>query len=115
MSSVVTFFFQADDGIRDFHVTGVQTCALPICPPRCGRDDEEGRVGRRPLALAPHRGGRAPWTIVAGTDREGRDLSRRAADGRGFRLIAEEGAGVSSFLNGLHPEQRETAGSMRLP
>src|SRR5690606_11192927 len=25
------FFFQAEDGIRDFHVTGVQTCALPIC------------------------------------------------------------------------------------
>src|SRR5207302_7552134 len=24
-------FFQAEDGIRDFHVTGVQTCALPIC------------------------------------------------------------------------------------
>src|SRR5690606_40225175 len=24
------FFFQAEDGIRDFHVTGVQTCALPI-------------------------------------------------------------------------------------
>src|SRR5207302_6248429 len=32
------FFFQAEDGIRDFHVTGVQTCALPIfsraCAPR---------------------------------------------------------------------------------
>src|SRR5690606_40200000 len=27
----VLFFFQAEDGIRDFHVTGVQTCALPIC------------------------------------------------------------------------------------
>src|SRR5690606_13721101 len=27
----VFFFFQAEDGIRDFHVTGVQTCALPIC------------------------------------------------------------------------------------
>src|SRR5690606_22640373 len=26
----VDFFFQAEDGIRDFHVTGVQTCALPI-------------------------------------------------------------------------------------
>src|SRR5207253_3454464 len=26
------FFFQAEDGIRDGHVTGVQTCALPICP-----------------------------------------------------------------------------------
>src|SRR6266511_5034467 len=24
------FFFQAEGGIRDFHVTGVQTCALPI-------------------------------------------------------------------------------------
>src|SRR5690606_40597056 len=24
------FLFQAEDGIRDFHVTGVQTCALPI-------------------------------------------------------------------------------------
>src|SRR5690606_41141826 len=27
------FFFQAEDGIRDFHVTGVQTCALPISFP----------------------------------------------------------------------------------
>src|SRR5690606_40473293 len=27
------FFFQAEDGIRDFHVTGVQTCALPIFLP----------------------------------------------------------------------------------
>src|SRR5690606_16537557 len=26
----LSFFFQAEDGIRDFHVTGVQTCALPI-------------------------------------------------------------------------------------
>ena len=28
------FFFQAEDGIRDYDVTGVQTCALPIylCP-----------------------------------------------------------------------------------
>src|SRR5205807_2642731 len=25
-----TFFFQAEDGIRDYKVTGVQTCALPI-------------------------------------------------------------------------------------
>src|SRR5690606_39851948 len=29
--SLFLFFFQAEDGIRDFHVTGVQTCALPIC------------------------------------------------------------------------------------
>src|SRR5690606_32859775 len=30
VSSSCFFFFQAEDGIRDFHVTGVQTCALPI-------------------------------------------------------------------------------------
>src|SRR5438876_7241515 len=28
---VFFFFFQAEDGIRDGRVTGVQTCALPIC------------------------------------------------------------------------------------
>ena len=27
---VLFFFFQAEDGIRDYKVTGVQTCALPI-------------------------------------------------------------------------------------
>src|SRR5207249_7985230 len=30
-SSRKCFFFQAEDGIRDRNVTGVQTCALPIC------------------------------------------------------------------------------------
>src|SRR5690625_7569690 len=29
---ILFFFFQAEDGIRDGHVTGVQTCALPIWP-----------------------------------------------------------------------------------
>ena len=32
----LVFFFQAEDGIRDSPVTGVQTCALPIC----GRSDD---------------------------------------------------------------------------
>src|SRR5690349_24723590 len=27
---IIFFFFQAEDGIRDLYVTGVQTCALPI-------------------------------------------------------------------------------------
>src|SRR3989440_4043850 len=30
------FFFQAEDGIRDLIVTGVQTCALPISPEGIG-------------------------------------------------------------------------------
>src|SRR5438046_4925948 len=29
--TLLFFFFQAEDGIRDWSVTGVQTCALPIC------------------------------------------------------------------------------------
>src|SRR5690349_10946472 len=37
------FFFQAEDGIRDLYVTGVQTCALPIC---VGRRPARGRRGR---------------------------------------------------------------------
>src|SRR5438093_7020007 len=32
VSAVLIFFFQAEDGIRDWSVTGVQTCALPISP-----------------------------------------------------------------------------------
>src|SRR3989440_579467 len=30
ITSIILFFFQAEDGIRDLIVTGVQTCALPI-------------------------------------------------------------------------------------
>src|SRR5699024_11273342 len=35
------FFFQAEDGIRDRNVTGVQTCALPILPPAAAELDGE--------------------------------------------------------------------------
>src|SRR2546427_3528821 len=34
MRCLLFFFFQAEDGIRDLTVTGVQTCALPICTPK---------------------------------------------------------------------------------
>src|SRR5256885_1265824 len=39
------FFFQAEDGIRDYKVTGVQTCALPILEPGHSLQLEEGRCG----------------------------------------------------------------------
>src|SRR5829696_9531535 len=63
----IFFFFQAEDGIRDWSVTGVQKCALPIwvailddpvprvlrspslrvdVPPRAGPRSEERRVGK---------------------------------------------------------------------
>src|SRR5699024_5633066 len=35
---ILFFFFQAEDGIRDRNVTGVQTCALPIFDPDAGTD-----------------------------------------------------------------------------
>src|SRR5260370_24570400 len=38
------FFFQAEDGIRDSSVTGVQTCALPIYPQGRLSFDANGRV-----------------------------------------------------------------------
>src|SRR5204862_5448616 len=40
------FFFQAEDGIRDLYVTGVQTCALPICGGRAARGTARGAAGR---------------------------------------------------------------------
>src|SRR5690348_17372538 len=39
---VLVFFFQAEDGIRDGRVTGVQTCALPILTVKS--DDVAGRT-----------------------------------------------------------------------
>src|SRR5258706_15268130 len=43
----VFFFFQAEDGIRDWSVTGVQTCALPI-------SGSNGTRGRRRAMSDPH-------------------------------------------------------------
>src|SRR5256885_13722067 len=53
---MVCFFFQAEDGIRDYKVTGVQTCALPISFSEgracraCRRKaaDQEAPAGDRP-------------------------------------------------------------------
>src|SRR5256885_5620278 len=55
--SLIFFFFQAEDGIRDYKVTGVQTCALPIFASQKvvkhrAREDEEERVGRKVVANA---------------------------------------------------------------
>src|SRR5262249_56908972 len=62
VSRCCLFFFQAEDGIRDWSVTGVQTCALPICrkyrgtPPRAlaGALDRSSSdcCDRRPSSLS---------------------------------------------------------------
>src|SRR5437660_5986357 len=59
------FFFQAEDGIRDGHVTGVQTCALPISitryrapSPRGNTRSAPARARVRPAMPPPARAGR---------------------------------------------------------
>src|SRR2546426_3917963 len=42
------FFFQAEDGIRDYKVTGVQTCALPISLAAAASATVDARGGRGP-------------------------------------------------------------------
>src|SRR5256885_10850015 len=44
------FFFQAEDGIRDYKVTGVQTCALPIFEPSAAPGFVL-KAGERPFML----------------------------------------------------------------
>src|SRR5688500_20403966 len=55
------FFFQAEDGIRDYKVTGVQTCALPIFHGRVASNNQRGTVWdecgamKRPEIVGPSR------------------------------------------------------------
>src|SRR2546429_5390806 len=76
----IFFFFQAEDGIRDVAVTGVQTCALPICcdapaarkpldadrtfwaPGRNGLAAQEASVAADHSRQAPRPGALAPRT-----------------------------------------------------
>src|SRR2546421_12665837 len=61
------FFFQAEDGIRDLIVTGVQTCALPIFGATfrfLGRTDEERRALLE--SVEPVWEGNQVWFILAG-------------------------------------------------
>src|SRR5690606_40757667 len=83
------FFFQAEDGIRDFHVTGVQTCALPIW--RRGR-----RAITRPTRRARSAKGRG-WRLTGRRSRPSPGpIWWRGASGRSMcrseeRRVGEEG------------------------
>src|SRR5205823_11548966 len=50
VSFVFFFFFQAEDGIRDKLVTGVQTCALPIFPNQPATEEEQAIGEERTIA-----------------------------------------------------------------
>src|SRR2546430_8629716 len=85
MHFALFFFFQAEDGIRDLTVTGVQTCALPILAALTYRllDGFFGG-GARPTDWI------AAFTEAARLDRARAD-SILAAGGSGERRVGEEG------------------------
>src|SRR2546426_2248725 len=85
---VFFFFFQAEDGIRDYKVTGVQTCALPIsgCASLDALDrrlrDEFERARRYSLRFA---------LVLLDIDRL-REVNERLGQAAGDRVLAEFGA-----------------------
>src|SRR5690606_39732649 len=79
-SRLAVFFFQAEDGIRDFHVTGVQTCALPICAARAANTRIYGCALAR---LGPATGaGAGCGDVFAGPDRYRLPFWRQESGGR---------------------------------
>src|SRR3989442_11766496 len=84
---VVFFFFQAEDGIRDADVTGVQTCALPIseiAPLRAGTAQAPGRPRQARVLQDRHRVGapdpqlRARPVAHQGSAHWGRERDRKS-------------------------------------
>src|SRR6266498_4261133 len=82
------FFFQAEDGIRDADVTGVQTCALPISPRRWTRIDFDARPdGHGPGRPAVRRDGRSHAPPAAGGGYGMSKLASMDAEQRGSWIL----------------------------
>src|SRR5687767_16010013 len=79
VGGAAVFFFQAEDGIRDKLVTGVQTCALPIWPLFHSLRGTRGAGNRRRDERRVHRG--SPARRLRGGGRE-RDLPQRSEERR---------------------------------
>src|SRR5438034_7456172 len=79
------FFFQAEDGIRDHCVTGVQTCALPISRARWHAAAGQGRDAVRPGARAS-RAGRAARADLSQSGR----VTRKAKEAPAPKERSEE-------------------------
>src|SRR5256885_13258515 len=77
----VFFFFQAEDGIRDYKVTGVQTCALPISG-RGGSGSEHARQQQMAIVRLLLERGASP------VDRDGKGKQvRQAATNEWIRTL----------------------------
>src|SRR2546429_10009765 len=81
--SNLVFFFQAEDGIRDVAVTGVQTCALPAAP---SGEPPPWRRSARGLWVQVRSTSPSPWRARRGTAWRGKDWGRGGGGGpRGGR------------------------------
>src|SRR5256885_3458000 len=76
---VCFFFFQAEDGIRDYKVTGVQTCALPICDLSAALDPWQIVASRTAL------GGAAPGEVRRMAAEADAEAARLAGEARRWR------------------------------
>src|SRR3712207_7959469 len=81
------FFFQAEDGIRDIGVTGVQTCALPISAcypiPKGKEPTPYARCGHLPHCTLRHGRGLLPLSAAEKEARPpGASLSERSEERR---------------------------------
>src|SRR5687767_6287748 len=65
IDAAARFFFQAEDGIRDKLVTGVQTCALPICSTPSARAGRYAEVNGLRMYYEVHGTGR-PVVLIHG-------------------------------------------------
>src|SRR2546430_5523403 len=85
--AIFFFFFQAEDGIRDLTVTGVQTCALPIS--HAAFDPASGASGSSPWGGGPAAGGEL--SRQAGVDDVGRTSSSGDDTGSRRSGLLDEG------------------------
>src|SRR6266536_2507452 len=95
------FFFQAEDGIRDPLVTGVQTCALPIY-----------QGGADPAAQVGHAGRRRGAAVARGADPARRPARHRAGLPGPAWTAGAEAAGARRAARPLR-ERRPPAAELR--
>src|SRR5690606_40944995 len=100
---------QAEDGIRDFHVTGVQTCALPIYDCQQGEDTElqslaRGLYVKKDSSLRDRLGAKfVPFAAV--TDSQGIVVSKGLVNGISHVRSEERRVGKERSLRGLNSDE----------